>query len=210
VIKMRRKGLMKGKGKGYKNVIGKDPYVHSQSARGIKQPQKINVTLKRVCYGREDTPVDKREYTMGAGQPVGTIKEFEEHFKDKDVKFNIEGETDSQRLERYANLERMRVAEGRGNLVKMETAIKRAEESKKAEESEGKINFYRDELGKISATRLSPYGKRKLSELDGAVLYFEDSTLYVSGNKLINRETGKVVDTIDNDRFVNKIIFKVM
>jgi len=36
-----RKGMMKGKGRGYKNVIGKDPYVHSQSARGIKQPQRI-------------------------------------------------------------------------------------------------------------------------------------------------------------------------
>ena len=38
---MRRKGLMKGNGKGYKNVMGKDPMVHSQSAKGIKQPQRI-------------------------------------------------------------------------------------------------------------------------------------------------------------------------
>jgi len=38
----RRKGMMVGKGKkGYHNVMGKDPYVHSQSARGIKQPQRI-------------------------------------------------------------------------------------------------------------------------------------------------------------------------
>jgi hypothetical protein len=36
-----RKGLGKGKGKGYKNIVGKDPRVHSQSARGIKQPQKL-------------------------------------------------------------------------------------------------------------------------------------------------------------------------
>jgi len=43
---MRRKGLMKGKGKGYKNVIGKDPYVHSQSARGIKQPQRLSMSQK--------------------------------------------------------------------------------------------------------------------------------------------------------------------
>jgi len=34
-----RKGMMVGKGSGYKNVIGKDPMVHSQSAKGIKQPQ---------------------------------------------------------------------------------------------------------------------------------------------------------------------------
>jgi hypothetical protein len=36
-----RKGMMKGSGKrGYHNIIGKDPMVHSQSAKGIKQPQK--------------------------------------------------------------------------------------------------------------------------------------------------------------------------
>lgn len=41
-----RKGMMKGKGRGYKNVIGKDPYVHSQSARGIKQPQRLSMSQK--------------------------------------------------------------------------------------------------------------------------------------------------------------------
>jgi len=36
-----RKGMMVGKGKkGYHNVIGKDPIVHSMSAKGIKQPQR--------------------------------------------------------------------------------------------------------------------------------------------------------------------------
>ena len=35
----RRKGMMKGRGRGYKNVVGKDPLVHSQSAKGMKQPQ---------------------------------------------------------------------------------------------------------------------------------------------------------------------------
>jgi len=37
----KRIGLGKGKGKGYRNIVGKDPHVHSQSAKGIKQPQKI-------------------------------------------------------------------------------------------------------------------------------------------------------------------------
>lgn len=36
-----RKGLGRGTGKGYKNIVGKDPRVHSDSARGRKQPQKI-------------------------------------------------------------------------------------------------------------------------------------------------------------------------
>ena len=38
-----RKGMMVGKGSGYKNVVGRDPSVHSQSAKGIKQPQSVNI-----------------------------------------------------------------------------------------------------------------------------------------------------------------------
>jgi len=38
---MKRKGLGKGKGKGYKNLQGRDPKVHSDSAKGRKQPQRL-------------------------------------------------------------------------------------------------------------------------------------------------------------------------
>lgn len=41
----RRKGLGKGQGKGYKNIIGRDPMVHRQSAKGIKQPQQIKTGM---------------------------------------------------------------------------------------------------------------------------------------------------------------------
>lgn len=40
---MSRKGMMVGRGSGYKNVIGVDPKVHSQSAQSIKQPQKVYI-----------------------------------------------------------------------------------------------------------------------------------------------------------------------
>ncbi len=39
---MARKGMGKGTGKGYKNIISSDKKIHSQSAKGIKQPQRIN------------------------------------------------------------------------------------------------------------------------------------------------------------------------
>lgn len=38
-----RKGLGRGRGKGYRNIMGKDPRVHSDSARGRKQPQRLNI-----------------------------------------------------------------------------------------------------------------------------------------------------------------------
>ncbi len=43
-----RRGLGKGKGKGYKNLIPKDPKVHSMSAKGIKQPQKLSPRLQTI------------------------------------------------------------------------------------------------------------------------------------------------------------------
>lgn len=50
-----RKGLGKGTGKGYRNIIGKDPRVHSDSARGRKQPQRIKPIygIGNKIYGYE-------------------------------------------------------------------------------------------------------------------------------------------------------------
>jgi hypothetical protein len=39
---MARKGMGYGNGKGYKNIQGSDPTIHSQSAQGVKQPQKVS------------------------------------------------------------------------------------------------------------------------------------------------------------------------
>jgi hypothetical protein len=41
IAKSNRRGLGKGTGSGYKNLIPKDPSIHSQSAKGIKQPQRV-------------------------------------------------------------------------------------------------------------------------------------------------------------------------
>ncbi len=45
---MARKGMGKGTGKGYKNIMGCDKKIHSQSARGIKQPQRICPVLNKA------------------------------------------------------------------------------------------------------------------------------------------------------------------
>jgi len=45
-FKMARKGMGKGTGKGYKNMIGVDSKIHSLSAKGIKQPNQVNDLIK--------------------------------------------------------------------------------------------------------------------------------------------------------------------
>jgi len=56
---MVRQGMGKGMGKGYKNLQGRDPKIHSDSARGRKQPQKIS----HFRYG--DKPLKSPKYTGG-------------------------------------------------------------------------------------------------------------------------------------------------
>jgi len=68
---MQRKGMMVGSGKsGYYNVTGRDPMVHSLSARGIKQPQRgfmsINPAIRRYSNEKLDE---------------GAVKEHIEHPK---------------------------------------------------------------------------------------------------------------------------------
>ena len=36
----------------------------------------MTLKLVRVCYGKESTPKDMREYQINGKGPVGTIKEF--------------------------------------------------------------------------------------------------------------------------------------
>lgn len=44
----------KGTGKGYKNIIGTDKRIHSMSAKGIKQPQRINpIFVNKVLSERK-------------------------------------------------------------------------------------------------------------------------------------------------------------
>jgi hypothetical protein len=63
-----RKGMGKGQGKGYKNLTGRDPKVHSMSAKGMKQPQrmamaKINksLTLSQAQEKLRGTPLRIRD-----------------------------------------------------------------------------------------------------------------------------------------------------
>jgi len=72
-----------------------------------------------------------------------------------------------------------------------------------------KEDYFRGADGKISDKKMSPYGKRTLAQMDGAELHFTDAVLIIKGNKLVN-EQGEVVENINNDRLVNKIVFRIL
>ena len=50
---MKRKGLGKGRGMGYKNIVPRDPYIHSLSARGVKSYMPMqNMKLKAMGHSK--------------------------------------------------------------------------------------------------------------------------------------------------------------
>ena len=68
---MQRKGMMVGSGKsGYYNVTGRDPMVHSLSARGIKQPQRGFMSINPAIRQYSNEKLDE-----------GAVKEHIEHPK---------------------------------------------------------------------------------------------------------------------------------
>lgn len=74
---------------------------------------------------------------------------------------------------------------------------------------DGVNDFYRDAEGKIDDKRLSSYGKKELAKLQGAMLGFSDGVLTVKGDKLVDSHN-HVVESIDNDRLINKIEFRLL
>jgi hypothetical protein len=70
-------------------------------------------------------------------------------------------------------------------------------------------DFARLPDGKISDTELSPYGRRQLELLDNTQIYFTDGMLTLKDGKLID-SSGKVFRVVDNDRLVNKLIYKII
>jgi hypothetical protein len=72
---MIRKGMTKGSGrKGYYNIIGIDPKVHSMSAKGMKQPQKVRVAsfLKSEYPKLSDEKINKifEDYLKEEKKPI--------------------------------------------------------------------------------------------------------------------------------------------
>ena len=108
---MKRKGMMVGKGKrGYHNVIPKDPKVHSQSAKGMKQPQRINELKTRIRAlskfkspaFQEERELLKREYKELLNKDIDDYSKGIENIRIKrrmqeiEEKFNIEKDTPEQ------------------------------------------------------------------------------------------------------------------
>jgi hypothetical protein len=73
VAKSKRHGLGKGSGSGYRNMIPTDPRVHSQSAKGLKQPQRFMPIMPKP------TTEELKEIKDGVYEYKGYIIEIMPH-----------------------------------------------------------------------------------------------------------------------------------
>lgn len=147
-----RKGLGKGKGKGYRNMIPKDPKVHSDAGRGVKQPYSQSTRLKAIPKKKMPTLEVFRTGTDYFGRPVysdnrgNTFKEVEgvmhkvtrEGEPDSPVRRNIKKKKPSvnKNYERYIlnAIEKEDGTKVQGSPQEKLTFLKRKFESEKKEE----------------------------------------------------------------------------
>jgi len=74
---MARRGMGRGRGKGFKNIIPKlDSRTHSNSARGIKQPQRCNLREPKKEHPAISQFRDWAEDIEDVGNELEEIKEF--------------------------------------------------------------------------------------------------------------------------------------
>ena len=192
----KRKGLGKGRGKGYENLLPQDPRIHKDSAKGRKQPQKIpNISQPKQKFDLTSAII---EYEGGDMKTKDMLELFS-HLIKTGLAWTLQG--------MYGRTANALIDEGlldkKGNIIVTDDEIEMLQEP------EGE--FEHDVHGKISNTVLSNYGKQQLKMLNGVTLYFSDvGAVDLEGDKLIIRKTGTVLDVIDSDRKVNKIIFRVI
>ena len=170
-VKKMRKGMGRGRGKGYKNIQGGDPKVHSQSAKGRKQPQKLsprveamlknNPNLKNKSFKQlQKSGVFLKYQADSDGDGVPNIKDCKpldvKRHKDlevKEIEFDpsVEDPTKFQRLKGRAG-----ALAGRGFRAGKELAKTQLQELKKKKE-EQKIK----ELEKVKTPKAIELGKQR-------------------------------------------------
>lgn len=120
-----RKNMGKGRGKGFKNLIPKqDSRTHSQSARGIKQPQRISKTKFLI------RPPKKSEVLFGSNKQITQTNLIEKTINGLDP---FEKRIFKQNFERTKSFEKsfeLLVNEVEGDTSQLSSALKEYAEKK--------------------------------------------------------------------------------
>jgi len=98
-----RKGLGMGLGKGFKNMIPQDPFVHSMSARGVKTGEKISIVKTDMSDWKWNLRFIRHGLYAGDGKFFKTKKVAEKYAR-KYMKLNAKGISEEM-LEKFGRLD---------------------------------------------------------------------------------------------------------
>lgn len=177
----------KGQGKGYKNMMGADSKVHSLSAKGLKQPQRINPMILQpqnntteIVYDEKDIVVDE-EMTVGEQPKMGFGSKLKKGFKKgyEATKNRIADEKAKAKERRFQARKDELHELKRPEVRKLETQEKRVDElrfQKESEEDPEEIRRLEKELDKeehqlnerieeVTNINLEDYSDKELKKL---------------------------------------------
>ena len=147
-----RKGLGKGKGKGYSNIAPTDPKIHSDSANGIKQPQKVSIFTK---IGHQAKKTKERVDTLVAQKKAESLE------KEKQKRIFEQRELETPEYKKMKSQER-RVSELRYQIEKTNDEDKKGELQEELVAEEYELN---QKIEDIADVKLEDYTDRELKDL---------------------------------------------
>jgi len=139
---MARKGLGKGTGKGYKNMIGTDKMVHSQSAKGVKQPQKINPIMLQVPDEQPEIEYQEEVIELNDSEEKPKMT-FKEKLKSATEKAKVGIKKGVEATKKRIALEKEKAKERRFQARKEELVELKRPEVKKLEVQEKRVDELR-------------------------------------------------------------------
>jgi len=179
---MVRKGMGKGTGKGYMNIMGNDPKVHSQSAKGIKQPQKVNPIMTGDFTPRDD---------------IGRTEEF------KDVDEMLQ--EPSRDFDDIPREEKPKNGKVKKFFSKAKEGTKEFIEKQKAERKKKRQELRIEEAKELSHPKFKAYNKQQIrvGELREQLDTADDEAEYNSLQRELDREERELNSKIEEFSNVN-------
>jgi hypothetical protein len=201
-----RKGMMVGTGKrGYHNVVGRDPAVHSQSAKGLKQPQNVNVFTPKFfnetasLFNKRTTPNSQDNlYTEDDMIFIGKLRR--EGISRDEAEKRLYERNKKSKLRLIGHEENQDIYEDKkGNIYKYSGSSEAEYQAflKNPTKPKTSLVFFRDNNGikrwRHSSTKGAIWGKEKPKKVN-------------TNYEELDKEQRKMVEHIDKEKYGNYLI----
>jgi len=201
-----RKGIGKGTGRGYKNMLGNDPRVHSMSAKGLKQPQRLNPIINQG-FKDVDNFVEEIETSKKKGfiqRATDRVNQEREKLKQSKIKNQLEELKEVRRPEvQQIETQKIRIDELRYQKEKSRDDSQRERLAKELDEEERQYN---KKIEKFTEINVEDFSDQELKTL--AVRTRESDSIFSDmfgskGNKYEKELLRRIAKTRELNKEIN-------